>query len=105
MQEQRQIERVQVAFDALFCDERREGAGLLANFSYTGALLDEVSLLPSVGASVRVYVFVQPVAPFEIAGDVVRHAGDASFAIEFKDLAPELRALVDEAAAIVSALR
>ncbi len=49
------------------------------------------------------YVFVQPVAPFEIVGEVVRHSGDRSFALEFKALSPELRALVDNAAAIIAA--
>ena len=97
--------RVQVAFDALYSHGRREGAGILVNFSYSGALIEDASLPPDVGTTVRVYIFVQPVAPFELVGEVVRHSGDQSFALEFKDLSPELRALVDDAAAIVAAAR
>lgn len=98
-------QRVQVAFEALYSQGRREGAGRLVDFSYSGALLGDASLLPEVGATVRVYIFVQPVAPFEVVGEVVRHSGAQGFALEFKDLSSELRALVDDAAAIVAAVR
>ena len=101
----RRDRRVQVAFDALYSHGQREGAGKLVDFSHSGALLEDASPLPDVGATVRVYIFVQPVAPFEIVGEVVRHSGHQSFALEFKDLSPELRALVDDAAAIVAAVR
>ena len=40
--------------------------------SYSGARLEEVSLWPAVGSEIRLYVFVQPVAPFEIIGHVTR---------------------------------
>ncbi len=105
MKNQRRDQRVQVAFEALYSNGRREGAGRLVDFSYSGALLADTSLLPEVGTPVRVYVFVQPVAPFELVGEVVRHKGGDGFALEFKDLSPELRALVDDAAAIVGAVR
>ena len=103
MENQRRDQRVQVAFDALYSYGPGEGAGRLVDFSHSGALLTDASLLPDVGTTVRVYIFVQPVAPFEIVGEVVRHSGDHSFALEFKDLSPELRALVDNAAAIIAA--
>ena len=105
MENQRRDHRVRVAFDALYSDGRKEGADHLVDFSYSGALLEDASLLPDLGADVRVYVFVQPVAPFELIGEVVRHSGDQGFALEFKDLSPEVRALVDDAAAIVGAAR
>ena len=105
MEEQRHDQRVQVAYEALYSQGRREGAGRLVDISYSGALLGDASLLPLVGATVRVYIFVQPVAPFQIVGEVVRHSGDQGFALGFKDLSPELRALVDDAAAIVAAVR
>jgi hypothetical protein len=104
MDEQRRSQRVRVAFDALYSNGNREGAGQLVDFSYSGALVDEASLIPKVGTSVRVYVFVQPVAPFELIGEVVRPNGERGFALEFKELSPELKALVDDAAAIVSAV-
>ena len=102
-EDQRRGQRIQVAFDALYSNGRKDGEGRLVNFSYSGALIDGASLLPDVGATVRVYIFVQPVAPFEIVGEVVRHSGDQSFALEFNDLSPEMRALVDDAAAVVAA--
>ena len=95
---------VQVAFDALYSHGQREGAGKLVDFSHSGALIEDASPLPDVGMTVRVYIFVQPIAPFEIVGEVVRHSGDQSFALEFKVLSPEVRALVDDAAAIVAAV-
>jgi hypothetical protein len=52
---------------------------------------------------VRLYVFVQPVSPFELIGDVVRR-GPRSFAIEYTVDSPEVRRLVDDVAAIVSPL-
>ena len=104
MEQHRRAERVQVAFDALISDGRREGAGALVDFSLSGALIQEASLLPEIGTTVRVYVFVQPVAPFELSGEVVRHSGTKGFALAFKDLTPELRQLVDDAATIVGAV-
>ena len=110
MENRRQHPRVQAAFDVLFSVGRREGSGRLVDFSHSGALIEgarfeDASLLPDVGTTVRMYIFVQPGAPFEIVGEVVRHSGDQGFALEFKDLSPELRALVDDAAAIVAAVR
>jgi len=102
VENRRRGQRLQVAFDALYSHGQREGAGKLVDFSHSGALIEDASPLPDVGTTVRVYIFVQPVAPFEIVGEVVRHSGHQSFALEFKDLSPELRALVDDAAAIVA---
>lgn len=104
MEEQRRNQRVRVAFDALYSNGNREGAGQLIDFSYSGALVSDASLIPDVGTTVRVYVFVQPVAPFELSGEVIRHSDNQGFALEFKELSPELRMLVDDAAAIVSAV-
>lgn len=100
----RRDHRVRVTFDALYSTGRREGSGTLVDFSYSGARLDNVSMLPDIGTTVRVYVFVQPVAPFEVVCQVVRHEGDDGFAIEFKDLDQELRGLVEDAAAVVRAV-
>lgn len=101
MPEQRRSPRVRTRFDSLLSSGRREGVGLLADISYEGALLEESTLQPPLGTSVRVYVFVQPVAPFELVGEVVRHT-DRGFAIQFEKLSPELRSLVDDAAALVT---
>jgi hypothetical protein len=79
-----------------------EGAGVLLDISYSGALFGETSLRPEIGKSIRAYVFVQPVNPIELAGEVVRLTDDG-FAIRYELSDPEVRRLVDDAAAIVSA--
>ncbi len=80
-----------------------EGIGVLANISYSGALIEDSSVQPSVGSKVRVYVFVEPVdpiapaSPYELVGRVLRHSF-SGFAIEYEDDDPEVRQLVDKAA-------
>ena len=104
MSNRRESHRVRVSFDALYSEGRVEGAGQLADLSHTGARIDGASLIPKVGSNMRIYVFVQPVAPFEIVGEVVRHL-EGGFALEFKGLGDEARALVDDAAAVVDTHR
>ena len=96
--------RVKTRFESLYSTGPAEGTGMLADISYSGAQIVGASLKPEVDKPLRIYVFVQPVAPFELSGEVVRHSQDQGFAIEFKELSSELRALVDDAAAIVSAV-
>jgi hypothetical protein len=78
--------------------------GVLADISYSGAHLEETSLRPPVGTEVRLYVFVQPVSPFELVGQVARHTA-TGFAIECSVESSENRRLVDDASAIVGAPR
>ena len=94
--------RVRTRFDALYAAGQREGAGVLADISYSGARIADTSILPELGTTVRIYIFIQPVSPFELVGTVARHS-DGGFAIEYKDLDPEVRQLVADATAIVSA--
>ncbi len=100
--DKRRSGRVRARFDALYSSGQQEGAGVLADISYCGARIEDSSIRPELGTTVRIYVFIQPVSPFELIGDVVRHS-TGGFAIEYKDLDPEVRRLVQEAAAIVSA--
>ena len=51
----------------------------------------------------RLYVFIQPVSPFELSGEVVRHEG-TTFAIRYSNLDPEIGRLVDDVAALVGGL-
>ena len=92
--------RFQTRFDVLCSTGETEGAGKLANISRSGACLEEASHLPEMGAKVRLYVFVQPVSPFELSGEVVRCEG-ASFAIRYSNLDAEVGRLVDDVAALV----
>jgi len=102
IQEKRKGTRFKTRFDALYSMGASEGAGCLVNISYSGALLEHASLRPEPGTSVRLYVFVQPVLPFELIGHVVRTT-DKGFAIQYDISDPEVRRLVDDVAAIVGA--
>ena len=75
---------------------------MLEDISYSGAHFEDATRRPPMDAEVRVFVFIQPVSPFEIAGRVVRHT-EQGFAIAYKNLDAEVERLVDDAAAIVSA--
>jgi hypothetical protein len=101
--EQRKHPRFKARFDTLCSSGRKEGTGILVDVSYSGARLEETSLAPDLGTVVCLYVFVQPVSPFELIGHVVRR-GPSSFAIEYTVDSPEVRRLVDDVAAIVSRL-
>ncbi len=63
--------------------------------------MDSVTHLPELGTKVRLYVFIQPVCPFELSGEVVRCEG-TTFAIRYGNLDPEVGRLVDDVAALVS---
>jgi hypothetical protein len=92
--------RVQTRFESLYSAGRSEGTGTLADISYSGAMIVGASTKPDIGKPLRVYVFVQPVAPFELVGTVVRHT-EEGFAIEYPTLSEDTRRFVDDAAAIV----
>ena len=100
--EQRKDPRFRTRFDALYSLERAEGAGVLVDLSYTGARLEEVSIWPPLDTKVRLYVFIQPVSPFELIGRVVRLT-ESGFAVEYEVEDPEVRRLVDDVSAIVLA--
>ncbi len=93
--------RVPTQFESLYSAGRSEGTGTLADISYSGALIEGASMKPEIGKDLRIYVFVQPVAPFELVGTVVRHT-EAGFAIEYPAVSDEVRRFVDDAAAIVN---
>jgi len=74
---------------------------MLADISRSGARLEGASYVPEPGAKVRLYVFIQPVSPFELSGEVVRSRA-GSFAIRFTEVDPAIGRLVDDVAALVS---
>ena len=100
-QNRRRCARVKIRLETLYASERQEGTGVLADLSHRGALLEDSSIQPRLGAPIRLYVLVRPVAPFELVGNVVRHT-DGGFAVEFEKLGPDAQSLVDDAAALVS---
>jgi hypothetical protein len=95
--------RFRTQFDTLCSTGEREGAGMLVNISRSGARLDSASELPEIGSKIRLYVFIQPVCPFELSGTVVRYEG-SGFAIQYNNLDPEIGRLVDDVAAVVTGL-
>ena len=92
--------RFRTKFDVLCSTGETEGAGTLMNISRSGARLESSNTLPELGTKVRLYVFIQPVCPFEISGEVVRSEG-TTFAISYNNLDPEIGRLVDDVAAVV----
>lgn len=100
--DRRRSPRFRARFDTLVSADSREGAGTLAEISYAGARLDECSLLPPIGSRIRIYVFVQPVRPFDLEGVVTRHT-ESGFAITYELFDAEIRRLVDDVTAIVAA--
>jgi hypothetical protein len=103
--ERRRGVRVSTALNAHYSSGPEDGIGVLANISYSGALIEGSSVQPSVGSKVRIYVFTEPVdpiapaSPYELVGRVVRHSS-SGFAIEYEDADPEVNQLVDEAATL-----
>ncbi len=101
--EKRRAERFATALNAHYSAGPEDGIGVLANISYSGALIEGSSVQPSVGTVVRIYVFTEPVdpiapaTPYELVGRVVRHSS-AGFAIEYEEPDPEVNQLVDAAA-------
>jgi hypothetical protein len=95
--------RFATRFDALYsAGDGESGAGVLSEISYAGARLDDASVKPPVGTAVTLYVFVQPVAPFELRGHVARLT-ESGFAVRYDLFDPEIRRLVDDVSAIVAA--
>ncbi|HME70161.1 MAG TPA: PilZ domain-containing protein [Myxococcota bacterium] len=98
--DRRRNSRIRTHFETTYSTERQEGSAILANISYSGALLTQASLQPRLGSQVRVYVLLNEDFPFVIVGKVVRHV-EGGFAIEYADLSPEVRRLVDDAVAMI----
>ncbi len=92
--------RFRTRFDALISAEAQAGAGVLSEISYAGAKLDDSSTQPPVGTKVTMYVFVQPIVPFELQGHVARIT-ETGFAVMYELFDSEIRQLVDDVSAIV----
>jgi hypothetical protein len=102
--EQRRSPRFPTRFDALIAAGRQHGAGELVEISYAGARLEHASTTPPIGARVTLYVFVAPVSPFEITGQVARHT-ETGFAVSYDLFDADIRCLVDDVAALVPSRR
>jgi hypothetical protein len=102
--EKRRHERFVTALNAHYSSGPEDGIGVLSNISNSGALIEGSSLKPTVGTSVRIYVFTEsedpiaPASPCELVGRVVRHSS-SGFAIEYDESDPEVSQLIKKAAA------
>ncbi len=100
--------RIPIRLAVVYSFGRIEGDGVLANISYSGALIADANMEPAIGTLVTLYVYLKPptafeaVPPFKLVGHVTRHSS-SGFAIEYDDnLDPDVRRMVDDAAAIVA---
>ena len=98
--EQRRNLRFRTRFDALVASGSTHGAGTLTEISYSGGLLEGTSIQPPVGTKITLFIFVQPVAPFELQGQVAR-VTKSGFAVIYELVDPKIRELVDNVRAIV----
>ena len=96
----------------VYCSfELIEGFASLADISYTGALLGNTGMRPKIGTRVTLCMHLKPpraseaVAPSELIGVASRHSADG-FAVAFESSNdPDVRQMVDDAAAVVAARR
>ena len=104
-------DRISIRLEAYYSHGRMEDDGMLTDISYSGALIEGTTMQPEIGMRVVLYVYLKPpsafeaATPFKLIGHVVRHSS-TGFAIEYEDnLDPDLRGMVDDAAAIVAVPR
>ena len=103
--------RISIRLEAFYSFGRIEDEGMLADISYSGALIEGTTMQPEIGTRIVLYVYLKPpsafeaVTPFELSGNVVRHSS-TGFAIAYEgNLDPDVRRVVDDAAAVVTAPR
>ena len=85
-----------------------DGVGMLADVSYSGALIEGISTRPEIGTPIALCVYLKSplgsgkVLTFELSGVVVR-LSSTGFAIEYEDNhEPDVRRMLDAAAAIMA---
>ncbi len=107
----RRADRISIRLEAFYSFGRVEDDGVLADISYSGALIEGTKMQPEIGTRIVLHVHLSPPSafgatpPFELTGHVVRHHS-TGFAIEYEDNHdPDLRRMVDDAAAIVATRR
>ncbi len=103
--------RISIRLAAFLSFGRVEVAGVLVNISYSGALIEDTGMWPKIGTPVVLYVYLKPASafeaatPFELAGSVARHSS-TGVAIQYHyTLDPDVRRMVDDAAAVVAVRR
>ncbi len=107
----RRDDRIPIPLAVHYSFGRVEGVGELADISYSGALIEDTAMRPEIGTPIVLYVHLKPpcafeaATPFELSGHVVRHSS-AGFAVKYKDIVdPDVRRMIDDAAAIAAVPR
>lgn len=100
--DRRRSSRLRARIDALVCCDGEEGAGVLADLSYAGALVEECALRPSVGTPARLYLYLPGEPPLELVGSVGRQA-ESGLALVYELHDAALRRRVDAVIAHLAA--
>ncbi len=107
--DKRRCDRISIRLEVYFSEDLHEVVGTLTDISYSGALIEDTSMQPAIGTPCALYLHLEPsgdfnaVSSIKLTGRVVRHIS-TGFAIEYNhhfDL--DIRQLVDDAAAILTA--
>ncbi len=111
MTKRRRGYRIAIRLEVYDSEDLVEVVGVLANISYSGALIEGTSMQPEIGTPIALYLFLKPpgafkaVSPFKLTGHVIRHSS-TGFAIEYIDrFDPYVRRMLDDAAAILAESR
>jgi hypothetical protein len=81
-EDQRATVRHRIEFEVVYNAGREEGIGVLADISTSGALIEDVSLQPKLGAEVQLHLILYgDDGPVRLSGQVIRHT-PAGFALE-----------------------
>jgi hypothetical protein len=104
--------RVPISLKAYYSFGRVDGVGVLADLSYSGALIEDISTRPpEIGTPIVLCVYLvaprglEEVTPFKLTGHVVQH-NSTGFAVKYEDNHdPDVRRMLDDAAAIVAVPR
>ncbi len=103
--------RTPTSLKAYYSFDLVDGVGVLADVSYSGALIEGISTRPEIGTPIALCVYLKSplgsgkVLTFELSGVVVR-LSSTGFAVKYEDNhEPDVRRMLDDAAAIVAVPR
>ncbi len=109
--DRRHANRVRISLKAYYSHGLGDGVGVLADISYSGALIEDISTRPEIGSLIVLSVYLKSplgfgkVTLFEVSGVVVRHSS-TGFAVKYEDNhEPDVRRMLDAAAAIMAGPR
>ncbi len=100
--------RAPISLKAYYSFGQVDGVGVLADASYSGALIEGISTRPEIGTPIVLCVYLKSpldsvtVNLFELSGVVARHSS-TGFAVKYEDNHdPDVRRMLSTAAAIIA---